>query len=81
MRLALTMRLGGSPKARNDERGFGFIEPLHGGDEVFVHIKAFASCCGRPEVGALPTPTWLPTWLNCLGVFPQTFSNAPRIDR
>lgn len=23
------------------ERGFGFIEPTQGGDEIFVHIKAF----------------------------------------
>jgi len=45
------MRIEGAVKTWNDERGFGFIEPLHGGQEIFVHIKAFMSLSGRPEVG------------------------------
>lgn len=45
------MRIEGAVKTWNDERGFGFIEPLHGGQEIFVHIKAFVSRPGRPEVG------------------------------
>jgi uncharacterized membrane protein YsdA (DUF1294 family)/cold shock CspA family protein len=45
------MRIEGAVKTWNDDRGFGFIEPLHGGQEIFVHIKAFASRSGRPEVG------------------------------
>lgn len=32
----------------NDARGFGFIEPLAGGDRLFVHIKAFANGGRRP---------------------------------
>lgn len=45
------MRIEGAIKTWNDERGFGFIEPRHGGQEIFVHIKAFAVRAVRPEVG------------------------------
>lgn len=37
------MRFEGTIKSWNDERGFGFIAPALGGDEVFIHIKAFTS--------------------------------------
>ena len=29
----------------------GFIEPLKGGDEIFVHIKALPARSGRPQLG------------------------------
>lgn len=48
------MRFEGTIKSWDDERGFGFIEPALGGDEVFVHIKAFTMSSlvgGRPRVG------------------------------
>lgn len=45
------MRQEGILKTWNDDRGFGFIEPVHGGQEVFVHIKAFPARAARPEVG------------------------------
>lgn len=45
------MRIDGIIKTWNDDRGFGFIEPVQGGQEIFVHIKAFAPRSGRPEVG------------------------------
>jgi uncharacterized membrane protein YsdA (DUF1294 family)/cold shock CspA family protein len=45
------MRFDGKLKSWNDERGFGFIEPLQGGQEIFVHIKAFPPGTGRPGVG------------------------------
>ena len=45
------MRFEGSIKTWNDVRGFGFIEPTQGGQEVFVHVKAFAQRSGRPQVG------------------------------
>jgi uncharacterized membrane protein YsdA (DUF1294 family)/cold shock CspA family protein len=45
------MRFDGNLKSWNDDRGFGFIEPAQGGQEIFVHIKAFPSGTGRPTVG------------------------------
>lgn len=45
------MRFTGTLKSWNDERGFGFIEPTQGGQEIFVHIKAFPSGTGRPVPG------------------------------
>jgi uncharacterized membrane protein YsdA (DUF1294 family)/cold shock CspA family protein len=45
------MRFAGKLSSWNDERGFGFIEPLQGGEEIFVHIKSFPSGTGRPVVG------------------------------
>lgn len=45
------MRIEGAIKTWNDDRGFGFIEPLHGGQEIFVHIKAIGARSGRPQVG------------------------------
>jgi uncharacterized membrane protein YsdA (DUF1294 family)/cold shock CspA family protein len=45
------MRFGGKLSSWNDERGFGFIEPLQGGQEIFVHIKSFPHGTGRPVVG------------------------------
>jgi uncharacterized membrane protein YsdA (DUF1294 family)/cold shock CspA family protein len=45
------MRFDGKLKSWNDERGFGFIEPIQGGQEIFVHIKSFPPGTGRPAVG------------------------------
>lgn len=45
------MRFTGVLKAWNDDRGFGFIEATHGGQELFVHIKDFPLGSGRPSVG------------------------------
>lgn len=45
------MRTEGLIKSWNDNRGFGFIEPIHGGQEIFVHVKAFRPRSGRPHVG------------------------------
>jgi uncharacterized membrane protein YsdA (DUF1294 family)/cold shock CspA family protein len=45
------MQFTGTLKSWNDERGFGFIEPTQGGQEIFVHIKAFPAGTGRPSVG------------------------------
>jgi len=39
----------------NDEKGYGFISPLAGGDRTFVHIKAFANGDRRPVVGDVVT--------------------------
>lgn len=45
------MRFTGTLKTWNDERGFGFVEPEQGGQELFVHIKAFPAGSGRPAQG------------------------------
>jgi cold shock CspA family protein len=45
------MRIDGTLKSWNDDRGFGFIEPSLGGQEIFVHIKAFETRFGRPQIG------------------------------
>jgi len=45
------MRSTGILRSWNDERGFGFIAPTHGGAELFVHISAFPRDGSRPAVG------------------------------
>jgi uncharacterized membrane protein YsdA (DUF1294 family)/cold shock CspA family protein len=49
------MRFEGVVKNWNDDRGFGFIEPAKGGQELFVHVKAFPMAFGRPTVGTKVT--------------------------
>ncbi len=44
------MRFEGKLKSWNDERGFGFIESTQGGQEIFVHVKAFRTRTGRPQI-------------------------------
>ena len=45
-----SMRFEGTLKSWNDERGFGFIESAPGGQEIFVHIRAFTRRTDRPQV-------------------------------
>jgi uncharacterized membrane protein YsdA (DUF1294 family)/cold shock CspA family protein len=47
------MRFEGVIKSWNDERGFGFIEPTQGGQEIFVHVKAFTQRSSRPQINQL----------------------------
>ena len=42
------MRLRGKIIKWKDQRGFGFIRPLRGGEEIFVHINAFSNRSRRP---------------------------------
>ncbi len=45
------MRLPGILRSWNDDRGFGFIAPTHGGAELYVHISAFPRDGSRPVEG------------------------------
>jgi uncharacterized membrane protein YsdA (DUF1294 family)/cold shock CspA family protein len=45
------MRFEGKLASWNEQRGFGFIAPRQGGQEIFVHIKSFPPGTGRPVVG------------------------------
>jgi uncharacterized membrane protein YsdA (DUF1294 family)/cold shock CspA family protein len=45
------MRSKGTLRTWNDERGFGFLEPSEGGEDIFVHARAFRARDGRPQVG------------------------------
>jgi uncharacterized membrane protein YsdA (DUF1294 family)/cold shock CspA family protein len=49
------MRTKGRITSWNDDKGYGFIAPLAGGDRTFVHIKAFANRSRRPTVGDVVT--------------------------
>ncbi|MES9852422.1 MAG: cold shock domain-containing protein [Candidatus Thiodiazotropha sp. L084R] len=42
------MKKKGKISSWNDDKGFGFIVPLDGGNRTFVHIKAFANRARRP---------------------------------
>lgn len=45
------MRIDGKLAKWNDDRGFGFIAPAQGGQEIFVHISAFPRDGHRPRLG------------------------------
>jgi cold shock CspA family protein len=47
----LLMRIEGTLSKWNDERGFGFITPTQGGQDIFVHVSAFPKDGVRPTIG------------------------------
>ncbi|WOX04407.1 DUF1294 domain-containing protein [Microbulbifer pacificus] len=48
-------RVKGKIRTWNDDKGFGFIEPMLGGKQVFIHIKALGNRQRRPAVGEVVT--------------------------
>ena len=49
------MRTKGKITSWNDEKGFGFITPLAGGKQVFIHVKAFSNRNRRPDINQVIT--------------------------
>lgn len=49
------MRYQGRITRWHDDRGFGYITPNGGGDELFVHVKALSGWRARPEGGEIVT--------------------------
>lgn len=47
------MKLKGRLRDWQDDKGFGFIEPMQPGPSVFVHVKSFIRPTRRPRVGDL----------------------------
>lgn len=47
------MRTHGTLTKWNDDRGFGFISPAQGNEELFVHISAFPRDGVRPRINEL----------------------------
>jgi uncharacterized membrane protein YsdA (DUF1294 family)/cold shock CspA family protein len=71
-RPATAARFEGVIKAWHDDRGFGFIEPTQGGQEVFAHIKSFRGMTGRPQEGLRVTFE--------VGLGPQGKKRAARVE-
>lgn len=47
----MNTRISGTLKTWNKDRGFGFITPSSGGQDVFVHISDYPKQGGQPRVG------------------------------
>lgn len=44
-------RIGGTLKTWNGDKGYGFIKPDNGGQDIFIHISDYPKQGGKPNVG------------------------------
>ena len=49
------MRVKGKISSWKDDKGFGFITPVNGGNRLFIHVKAFNNRNHRPHKGQVVT--------------------------
>ena len=49
------MRSKGKITSWNDDKGYGFITPLAGGKQIFIHVSALSNRNRRPEVNGVVT--------------------------
>ena len=49
------MRTKGKITSWNDDKGYGFITPLSGGKQIFIHISALGNRNRRPELNEVVT--------------------------
>lgn len=47
----MSMQITGTLKTWNQDKGFGFITPVNGGQDIFVHISEYPRAGGPPLVG------------------------------
>lgn len=47
----MTTQTSGTLKSWNQDKGFGFITPTNGGQDIFVHISNYPRAGGAPTVG------------------------------
>ena len=45
----MELQVQGKIASWNDDKGYGFISPLSGGKQIFVHIKSFKNRSQRPQ--------------------------------
>lgn len=68
-------RINGTLKTWNKDKGFGFITPLNGGLDIFVHISDYPRQGGLPKIGE---PVSFEVTLNKDGKKKAIFVQRPR---
>ena len=47
----MTTQISGTLKTWNQDKGFGFVTPANGGQDIFIHISNYPRAGGPPKVG------------------------------